>query len=242
MPGSWYETWFNTPYYEMLYQHRNSGEAVLFIDKLLTLLRLPPQAQILDLACGKGRHTKYLATKGFDVTGVDLSLKSIQHAARYENENLSFFLHDMRNTFRINYFDCIFNFFTSFGYFENDNDDEKAIHAIAAGLKPGGYFALDFFNTDFLTKHLVKEESKTIDEITFTIQKSFNNNFIEKTITVNNKGETKIFHERVKAITKTVFENYLSEYKLHIQYVFGNYELQPFDTATSERLIIIAQK
>lgn len=242
MPGSWYETWFNTSYYEMLYRHRNISEAVLFIDKLLALLRLPAQAQILDLACGTGRHTKYLASKGFNVTGVDLSLKSIQHAARYENENLSFFLHDMRNTFRINYFDCIFNFFTSFGYFESDKDDAKAIHAIAAGMKPGGYFVLDFFNADFISKHLVKEETKRMDGITFFITRRIENNFIEKTITINEKGETKIFHERVKAITKTVFENYLSEYKLHIQSVFGNYELQPFDAATSERLIIIAQK
>ncbi|MFN0276275.1 MAG: class I SAM-dependent methyltransferase [Chitinophagales bacterium] len=242
MHKQWFETWFSTAYYDTLYQHRNTGEASQFIDKLLDLLKMNHNARVLDLACGKGRHANYLSSKGYDVTGVDISYKSIQLAAKQEKENLSFFQHDMRNIFRINYFDSTFNFFTSFGYFYNANDDAKALKAIAAGLKQGGYFVIDFLNVDFVLKELVEEESKTIDGINFIISKCMIKNFITKKITVQDKNETFEYYERVKAITKPEFELYLKANNLKLKHIFGDYELQPFHSATSERLIIIAQK
>ena len=77
-----------------------------------------PVTAMLDVACGKGRHSRFLAEKGYDVTGIDLSEYSIGEALKYEAENLHFYRHDMRLPFWINYFDYAFNFFTSFGYFQ----------------------------------------------------------------------------------------------------------------------------
>nr|MCU0349019.1 methyltransferase domain-containing protein [Saprospiraceae bacterium] len=116
--SDWFKNWFNSPYYHLLYKNRDEQEAKNFIDRLLTELRPLDGATVLDLACGKGRYSRYLASKQYKVTGLDIAEESIRFAQQFENEHLSFFQHDMRLPYRINYFDYIFNFFTSFGYFE----------------------------------------------------------------------------------------------------------------------------
>ncbi|MFB6258319.1 MAG: cyclopropane-fatty-acyl-phospholipid synthase family protein, partial [Flavobacteriales bacterium] len=68
----WYETWFDSPYYHILYKDRDEEEAAFFVDRLMERLRAEKGDRILDLACGKGRHAVQLHRKGFDVTGVDL--------------------------------------------------------------------------------------------------------------------------------------------------------------------------
>ena len=75
----WYASWFDTPYYHILYKDRDYTEAQGFMDNLTNYLNIPEGGKILDLACGKGRHSVYLNSLGYDVTGVDLSEKSINH-------------------------------------------------------------------------------------------------------------------------------------------------------------------
>src|SRR4029077_10954842 len=100
-----------------LYFERGEEEASAFISHLLDHLRPASGSLMLDVACGRGRHSRILAEKGFDTTGIDLAEGSIEWALRYENDHLHFYQHDMRLPFWINYFDYAFNFFTSFGYF-----------------------------------------------------------------------------------------------------------------------------
>ena len=73
MQQSWFKDWFNSPYYHQLYFKRDDKEAEAFIDKLINYLKPPAGSTMLDVACGKGRHSIQLANKGFDVTGIDLS-------------------------------------------------------------------------------------------------------------------------------------------------------------------------
>src|SRR5690606_8758177 len=113
----WFKDWFNSPYYHLLYNHRDENEAIFFLDNLIAKLQPKPDARILDLACGRGRHAVYLRTKGFDVTGVDLSPENIRLAATTAGERLHFYVHDMRYLLLSNYFDLVLNLFTSFGYF-----------------------------------------------------------------------------------------------------------------------------
>ena len=124
--SNWFESWFDTKYYHILYKERNDEEAQLLMDNLTHYLNLPEDAKILDLACGKGRHAIYLNSLGFDVTGIDLSENSIKEASQFANEKLHFKVHDMRETCNEKY-DAIFNLFTSFGYFEDDTDNYKTI-------------------------------------------------------------------------------------------------------------------
>src|SRR6478672_3330679 len=104
MEKPWFKDWFNSPYYHQLYFHRDKTEAAAFINKLIEHLQPPPNVSMLDVACGKGRHSLQLAQKGFDVTGIDLSSDSIQEALRNESENLHFYMHDMRLPFWVRYF------------------------------------------------------------------------------------------------------------------------------------------
>jgi len=244
MSGSknWYETWFSQPYYDLLYQHRDEDEAAIFITGLLQHLQPQPNATMLDAACGKGRHATYLATKGFEVTGIDLSFSAIKEAKPQENAFLSFFQHDMRNKFRINYFDFIFNFYTSFGYFETTQEDEKCINAFAAGLKPGGKLIIDFLNVLPTLQNFVEDEYKVIGNVHFKITKSYADGMITKKIVVTDNGKQYAFFERVRALQLSNFEKYFNHAGLTIVNTFGDYKLQPYDKINSERLIIIAVK
>lgn len=238
----WFECWFDSPYYHLLYSNRSDSEAEQFIDNLIDLLKPGKNSRFFDLACGKGRHSIYLNKKGFDVTGIDLSQHSISCAQRFENEHLHFYVHDMRKLFRTNYFDFALNLFTSFGYFEKQGDDNAVINSVSKALKPNGTFVMDFMNSKKVIAELQKEEIKTIDGIEFRISKSIENNFIIKQIVFTNKGKEYQFREKVKALTLTDFEKYFEANELKIVHLRGNYKLEDFDEKSSKRLIIIGRK
>ena len=124
--ATWYSDWFDSPYYHLLYRHRDEQEARLLIDSLLRYLKPQPCAAVLDLACGKGRHALYMNRQGLAVAGIDLSPASIAYARQLENKLLSFFVHDMRQVFRANAFDYVFNLFTSFGYFDDGHTPRQS--------------------------------------------------------------------------------------------------------------------
>lgn len=238
----WYATWFSTKYYDRLYGHRDMQEAAHFVQNLLAYLHPAPGARFLDAACGKGRHATLLAEQGFDVTGIDLSFRNIREAIAVSGERVSFFQHDMRRVFRVNYFDVIFNFYTSFGYFEDPNDDLRCLRAFAAGLKPGGRLMIDFLNMEYARRHLVEDESKVIDDTEFTITKSFEDGFLQKHIEIRCPEGRHTITEKVRALDKTDLEALMAAAGMQTVDVFGDYDLAPFDLSTSERLILIAQK
>lgn len=242
MGNEWFATWFDSPYYHVLYQSHDDSEAKIFIDHLLHALALPPGARLLDLACGKGRHARYLADKGFDVTGLDISTASIAFARHFEHEHLTFYQHDMRLPFRINYFDAILNIFTSFGYFDSDRDHLVTLLNVAKGLKPGGLFLLDFFNAEWVQAHMVRQDVKVLDGIEFKIRKCVRKGRIFKCIEFITGGRRFQFRERVRLFTLDDFRHLLNKAGLVIQHVYGDYNLSEFDKSTSRRLILIAQK
>lgn len=238
----WFESWFNSPYYHVLYKERDHKEAEDFLDTLIKFLKPPADTSILDVACGKGRHAVYLNKLGFDVTGFDLSSESIAHDKQFENDRLSFYLHDMRETSWVNCFDYVFNLFTSFGYFEREHDNVKTIKAHAAALKQGGMLVLDFMNTDKVIKALPMKEQKKVNGIDFEINKYIEDECIVKDISFLAEGRQVHFYEQLRIFHLADFERYFSECHLSIQHVFGDYKLSPFDQKQSERLILIARK
>lgn len=242
MQKEWFTSWFDSPFYHTLYKNRDETEARRAIDGLLEALNLPAGARVLDLACGKGRHAMYLAEKGFDVTGVDISEASIRFARRFENENLSFYQHDMRLPFRIRYFDVVTNFFTSFGYFDNDNDHLKTLKNVATGLRPGGRFLLDFFNATHVRDHLVMQEDKHVDGITFSIKRCLLEGYVIKTVEFSSEGRDYHFQEKVRLFTLDELEVLCAKAGLTVMESYGSYDHAPFEPAASPRLILIAEK
>ena len=235
---NWYSSWFDSPFYHILYKNRDEKEAGLFMKSLTSFLNLSPNSKILDLACGKGRHSKYLNQLGYQVTGVDLSPQSISFAKKFENENLFFEEHDMSIPYPKK-FDAVFNLFTSFGYFENEEDNLNTIKSIKSELTPNGYGVIDFLNIDYVKSHLVPSETKIVDGITFFIQREIKEGYILKHINFNHDKQEYSFTEKVKAISLLDFKNYFKEAGVSLKYCFGDYHLNEFNNQTSSRLILI---
>jgi SAM-dependent methyltransferase len=234
----WYTSWFDSPYYHILYKNRGNDEAKNFMENLMQYLNIPKNYKILDLACGKGRHSVYLNTIGYDVTGVDLSPHSIEYAKQFENDKLHFSVHDMSKPFS-QQFDVILNLFTSIGYFENEEDNLNTIKAIKTDLKENGIAVIDFMNVDYVIEHLVPEEIKIVDGITFKLKRYVEKGNIIKDISFEAEGKTYNFKESVKAITLEDFKDMFFKANIHLLEVFGDYKLQRFDKFDSERLIMI---
>ncbi len=239
---SWFESWFDSPYYHILYNKRDDKEAKHFLDNLIDFLHPDKESTILDLACGKGRHAIYLNKKGYTVTGIDLSERSIQHNKKYESPTLSFHVHDMRNEFRKANFDYVFNLFTSFGYFENAEDNIKTLQAIHSNLKPNGVLILDYFNTKKAIEQLVPKEVIIRGETVFDIEKTMVNGFIFKNISFTAKGNEHHFTEKVQLFSLKDFEECFHQSGFEMVNIFGDYRLRLYDEDTSDRLIMVVKK
>ena len=241
---AWYKEWFNSPFYHLLYFVRDEKEAKLFINKLILHLKPKPAARMLDVACGKGRHSKTLAALGFTVTGIDISPDSIAAAKEFEKDNLEFFVHDMRLPFWGNYFDYAFNFFTSFGYFKTRREHDDAIRTIAKSLKPGGRFVIDYLNVHYAEEHLVHQESARIDNTIYDIHRWDDKTHFYKKIKVTDPSLSKPLEyiEKVAKFSLGDFTDMLSFQGLQINEVFGDYRFSNYDVRKTPRLIIIARK
>lgn len=238
----WFSTWFDSPYYHILYNNRDLLEAHQFMDRLLAYLHPKPHARILDLACGQGRHSIYINQKGFDVTGIDLSAKSIAYARQFASGRLHFDVHDMRQVYKPAHFDFILNLFTSFGYFNNETENVVALAATVKSLKPGGKLVIDFMNTDKVISNLVAMEEKEVQGINFRITRGVENGFVVKTIRFADGEREYQFEERVRALREEDFRAYFSMVRLRLVEVFGDYTLNPFGREESDRMIFVLKK
>lgn len=241
---AWFENWFDSPYYYQLYFKRNKAEAVEFIDKLIEYLKPEPGSRMLDVGCGKGRHSVLLASKGFDVTGIDLSEQSIKKAEKKENGHLHFYQHDMRLPFRINYFDYAFNFFTSFGYFNTRREHHNAIRTISQSLRPGGIFVIDYLNVHYEESDLVHQTQIKIKDVKYFITKWFDETHLYKKIIITDRNlkEPLTFIEKVAKFSLGDFIEMLSYQQMQVIEVFGDYNFNKYDIKNSPRLIIVANK
>ncbi|MEN9963167.1 MAG: hypothetical protein RL582_262 [Bacteroidota bacterium] len=244
MKNEWFKDWFDSPYYHILYKNRDHQEAEQFVNKLIAFLNPAKDSSILDVACGKGRHAKQMAELGFQVIGIDLSYNSIMEAKEMENDRLSFFVHDMRVPFRNNQFDLVFNFFTSFGYFDTDSDNQDAIGMMCGALKMDGILVIDYLNAGRFSGGISQKETKEIDAVIFRTEKQIQDHKIVKTISLHDTKNdfTADYAESVSLLTLDDFQKLASNAGLVLQSVFGDYNLNPFVESTSERLIMVLRK
>lgn len=238
--NAWFKSWFDTKYYHILYQHRDENEAQLFIKNLVNALRPSPDDHILDLACGRGRHAIFLNEDGFEVTGIDLSESNIRYARKFEDQSLHFEVGDMRQSYGENRFNYIFNLFTSFGYFENWEDNLRALKMMKHALKPGGTLVLDFMNVYKVQLGLVKEEIRQAGGIEFHIERFIRDNQVIKKISFSDKGQDYQFEEKVQLLDLGDFRKLFRESGFEIESIYGDFNLSSFDADESERLILFA--
>lgn len=244
MQQTWFKDWFNSSYYHLLYFNRDDKEAAAFIDKLISYLKPAPGSYMLDVACGKGRHSLQLAGKGFDVTGIDLSDDSIDDALKFQTNTLHFYKHDMRLPFWINYFDYAFNFFTSFGYFKTRREHDNAIRTIAQSIKNKGIFVMDFLNVHYAEDHLVHQSEKEIEGINFIITRWFDETHFYKKIIIEDESlqEPLVYTEKVAKFSLGDFTEMFAYQGLQMQEVYGDYSFSNYDVKKSPRMLMIAKK
>lgn len=238
---NWFKEWFDSPYYHLLYKNRDCIEAEHFISNIINYLTPKKNAKILDVACGKGRHAIFINKQGFTVDAFDLSENSIAEAKKSETETLKFYVNDIREPLKPNFYQFAFNVFTSFGYFVDEKDNQKSMNAMAKSLTTDGILVIDFLNSNYIVANLKPIETKTIENITFNITKKIEGDFVVKHIKFTDMNTNFHYTERVKLLYLADFKNYLTKAGLTIEATFGDYSLNPFNENYSERLIIIAK-
>ncbi|MEX0772702.1 MAG: class I SAM-dependent methyltransferase [Balneolales bacterium] len=244
----WFEEWFDSPLYEKIYSNRNEGEADLLANLLTEVIPRNEYSNILDLGCGRGRHSINLGKRGYIITGVDLSEESITVArSKALNEGLrevAFVVGDMREPFP-DTFDAVINLFTSFGYFENDSENQLVIKNVGKMLRDRGIFVLDYLNAHKAKQELVKEEGGTLGKYEYSINRTISDdNTIVKKISFKQKdyGKSYNFEERVKLYDESWFKNTFTEEGFELEHVYGDYSGSPFNVETSPRLLMLARK
>jgi SAM-dependent methyltransferase len=246
---AWYEDWFDSAAYELVYEERDEEEAEKLADLIERAARPEPGASILDVGTGRGRHARVLARRGYRVTGLDLSAHAVAVAqARAEAEGLlprqvTFVQGDMRALpFRAR-FDGVVNLFTSFGYFEDDADHERAIEALAGALRPGGWLVQDFLNAPYVRAHLVPADEKTVEGVRVRQERWVEGAYVHKriTLTPESGGEPQVYTERVHLLTLDDFTRMYERAGLRLVGTFGDYDGGPH-TPGSPRLILHAEK
>ena len=237
----WYTTWFGTPYYKLLYGHRDDVEARDWVEAIVARLGSKEGRAVLDIACGRGRHARWFAHAGAKVTGIDLSAESIAEA-RAGCPGAVFHVHDMREPFARDAFDLAVCLFTSLGYSADRNDDQRAVDAAATALRPGGRFVLDLMNTERVCRELVHREHLDVEGVAFDIERALEDGAIVKRIRVRDGEDDLRFVERVHAFTPLSVEHMVERAGLRIFDRTDGPPFAPFDPNISERLVIWAER
>ncbi len=241
---SWFKEWFNDPDYLILYQHRDETEAEELIQLLEKKGYLKPKSEVLDLACGNGRHSFQLALRNHSVTGLDLSdtlLQIAESASIKTSLPVKFVRGDMRSFNFPAQFDVILNLFTSFGYFETNEENVKVISNVFSSLKQGGFFVLDYLNSEYLQDNIEPETVSEIDDLIIIQRRKIFKKRIIKDIVIQKNGYQKSYREEVTLYSKADITAFFQAAGFNIVDLFGNYNGESFKSS-SPRLILAGKK
>lgn len=245
MKSEWFKDWFNTQEYLNVYQHRNESDAENHIKIILENIKITSGAKILDMACGAGRHAVIFARKDFDVTGVDLSenlLAIANQSAQKENLKIKFVQSDIRNFEAKNKFELVINLFTSFGYFESDEENFSVLHKAYNLLSDNGFFVLDFFNAYYLQENLVEFSEENLGDVGIKQFRKIINNRVTKKIIIAKNGSSSTYEESVRMFTQDDLVDAVQNIGFEIHKTFGDFLGSEFDKLNSPRLIMICRK
>lgn len=243
----WYEDWFNSDGYELVYDQRDLTDAERLADLIERIVRPEAGADILDVGTGRGRHARVLAGRGYRVTGLDIAEKAIATAReRAVNEGftpkqITFVQGDMRLPHFQERFDGVVNLFTSFGFFEDEADHQRAVSSMAAALKSDGWLVQDFLNAPYVRAHLIPESEKENGGVHVRQERWIEGSRVNKRITLTKNGEAHTFVESVRLLTYDDFRRMYIEASLKLIETFGDYDGSPHSD-NSPRLIMVARK
>jgi SAM-dependent methyltransferase len=228
-------------YSEMLTDERTEAE----VANLVKLLELDHPMDILELACGFGRHANRLAALGHRLTGLDL-MEGFLDMARQDAISRGVQVHyqqeDMRRIAYKNAFDRVMLLFTAFGYF-NDDDNLRVLKNVRDALRPGGLFITDSMNRDVILKNFQpvhvseKDGNLMIDRNTFDSQAGLLHN--QRIVIRNGVRKDKPF--KIRVYNPNELADLLARAGLEVYSMYGGFDAQPVST-DSRRLVVLARK
>ncbi len=256
-PTAWYEKAFEAAYLH-LYAHRNESDARRATDFIALRVGLDSSTSLLDLCCGPGRHLKFLAQKAGRAVGLDLSAQLLARAAETlkpapeasvgQNGNRSSLLRgDMRILPLADAsFDLVVNLFTSFGYFDSDEENAGVIGEISRVLRPGGHFVIDHINRTRLIATLDPESERELEDgsrVRETRRFDVSTSRVHKHVHwQGSAGAARQWDESVRVYAADEMADMLSGVGLRpCGGPFGDFDATPRE-ADSPRMIFIARK
>ena len=239
----WFRDWFGSEYL-VLYPHRDRAEARRAVALLCESTGLRPGTRVLDVGCGPGRHLGELRRIGCRTTGLDLSRRMIE-AARAAVPEADLIRGDMRLLpFRSAAFDVVTSYFTSFGYFDDADDDLRVLSEVRRVLKAGGWYLLDFLNADEVVANLRMEDRRTVSGLEVVQERHLveGGSIIEKKIRMDAAASApaREFLERVRLYRPGDLDSMLVRTGLTPGPVFGGYDRSPY-APMSPRYIVLAR-
>jgi SAM-dependent methyltransferase len=244
----WPVAFFDDDYlriYRAMLSPEVTAREVDFIDSALAL---PPGGAVLDVACGRGRHAIGLARRGYRVTGVDFNpryLALAEEDAAAAGTAVRWVAADMRELPFEGDFDGAYSFFTSFGYF-SDEENERALAGVARALRPGGRFLLDVTNRDSILTHpqqrlwtQLEDGSLLMEEVSLDLRRS---QVRSRQIHITPSSGAQITKEfTLRAYTCAELEALCARHGLAVREVWGGSDRSAYSTE-SRRLVLLAER
>lgn len=227
-------SWFSSPYYGLLYRHRDLREAEQFVEVILHFIKLPPSSRVLDVGCGEGRYALAFAKRGYQVEALDA-----QATPRLLPEEVRFYKADFRYWEPPQLYDLVGCFFSSFSHVKSWDEVITSMRALRRFLKPGGYLVLDYLN--IVRRNPTPEEHREVEGVQFFIRRWQDSNLLYKEIRVQDKGTELTFLEILYKLTQGDLALLAERVGFMVVGWWGDYQGRPFVVEESPRLILVAQ-
>jgi len=238
----WYKIAFGE-LYPLVYPHRDVAEAAKVAARLTPLVA--SARPTLDVACGNGRYMSALAAGGADVYGVDLSEYLLAEAVK-QGLRGRVVCGDIRALpFATGVFGSAINMFTSFGYFETDDDNAGVLREIARVIRPQGAFVLDFINAARIRRTMTPRSRRVAGDaqVEESRELSAQGRVLTKRVRVEWRGRDPVeYTERLRLYARDELTAMLEGADFHVRDVHGDYQLGPFAADASERLIFVCER
>ena len=238
----WFKEWFESPDYLTVYSHRDDEDAGKLTELILRNIKLSPNSKALDAGCGAGRYILKFTNAGFKTFGFDLSstlLHKAKDALLEKGIPVNIFRSDIRNVSVKKEFHLVLNLFTSFGYFDSDEENFSFIKDAKEFLLPDGYYVFDYFNKNYLVNNLIPASSRETGAYSIKETRSIINERVVKQIEISSNGQVNKFEESVRIYDpSTIIRNFITN-GYTLDKLFGNYDGDDFNELNSERFIAI---
>ncbi len=244
-------SWFSNEefwkeFYHFLFHKKRMRLGIEEIPYLENLLEIKEGDKILDLCCGPGRHSIILANKGYNVTGVDITkpyLNIAEQKAKKENLNIEFIHKDMRDFIRPNHYDAVINLYSSFGYFEDINDDKKTLRNIFKSLKENGVLLIDMIGKEILAKIFNPRDWMEENNIIYLQERKISNNWswLDNIWTIIKDGKVKKFNISHRIYSAFELKTILNETGFSKVDIYGDIDGSEYNQ-NAKRLITVAKK